>query len=292
MRSDRGPWYLLTGVVLGVVLGLLYAWVVSPVRFVDNPPSAMREDFKDQYRSLIAVAYSSSHDLGRAQARLALLGDPDPFRILAAQAQRLLAEGGLPGEARALGDLAAAIGPGVDSIGTQPISSGSPNPGQPASPNPSATSTQTSLSSGSPADSTPTLAMTLSPSPTLTRTPLPTRTPTPTPGLPFELVDQKDICDPDLGEPLIRIFTEDVDENPVPGVGLLISWTDGEEQIFTGLKPEIGIGYADFTMEEGVLYTVEIQDGGLPVPELVAQECEGTAGERYLGSWELIFRQP
>ncbi|HJS30238.1 MAG TPA: hypothetical protein VJ768_11480, partial [Anaerolineales bacterium] len=73
MRSDRGPWYLLTGVILGALFGLLYAWVISPVRFVDNPPSAMREDFKDQYRSLIAVAFSASQDLGRAQARLSLL---------------------------------------------------------------------------------------------------------------------------------------------------------------------------------------------------------------------------
>ncbi|MDX1435940.1 MAG: hypothetical protein R3335_03960 [Anaerolineales bacterium] len=290
MQSNRGPWYLLTGVFLGVIIGLGYSWGVAPVRFVDNPPSAMREDFKDQYRSLIAIAFTSSHDLGRAQARLALLGDPDPFRILSAQAQRLLAEGGLPGEARALGDLAAAIGPQAGTGAS--AAGGSPSPAFSSTVRPSATLMPGGTGTGTPAGGTSTLEPTIQPSPTLTRTPLPTRTPTPTPGLPFELVDQQDVCDPELGEPLIQIFAEDVDGNPVPGVAFLISWTDGEEQVFTGLKPEIGIGYADFTMQEGIAYTVSIQDGGLPVPDLVAQECETAGGDRYMGSWELVFRQP
>lgn len=292
MRNNRGPWYLLTGVILGAIFGLLYAWVISPVRFVDNPPSAMREDFKDQYRSLIAVAFTASHDLGRAESRLALLGDPDPFRVLAAQAQRLLADGGLPGEARSLGELAEAIGPELGASGTAVAAGGSPSPGPTSSPRPSATVSVEETIPITPGGGTATESSTATPSPTLTRTPLPTRTPTPTPGLPFELVEQLEVCDPELGEPLIQIFAEDVNENPVPGVALLVSWGEGEEQIFTGLKPELGIGYADFTMEEGVVYSVQVPDGGVPVPDLVAQECETTDGERYLGSWIILFRQP
>ena len=82
MTDDRGPWYLATGLILGLALGLVYAWVLFPVQFIDNAPSSMREDFKDQYRALVAVAYVANGDLGRAQARLALLGDPDVFRAL------------------------------------------------------------------------------------------------------------------------------------------------------------------------------------------------------------------
>jgi hypothetical protein len=248
----------------------------------------MREDFKDQYRSLIAVAFSASQDLGRAQARLSLLADPDPFRALAAQAQHALAEGAFPGEARALGELADAIGPGIETAGSV-TPDGSPSPPPSGSPLPTNTP---SAGATSAAATSPTSQATLIPSPTLTRTPLPTRTPTPTPGLPFELAEQTDICDPALDEALIKIYAEDVDGNPVPGVALLVSWPDAEEQIFTGLKPEIGLGYADFTMEEGVVYSVQIPDGGLPVTDLTAQECESPDGERYLGSWELTFKQP
>jgi hypothetical protein len=289
MRNDRGPWYLLTGVLLGAVLGLAYAWVISPVRFVDNPPSAMREDFKDQYRALIAVAFTSSHDLGRARLRLGLLADPDQFRALSAQAQRLVAGEGLPSEIRALGELAAAIGPGL-AAATSPAPTGSP-----ASPTSSTSETPaTPAASGTavPGTANPTSAPTASAPPTLTRTPLPTRTMTPTPGLPFELAETNDLCDPELAVPLIQIYAEDAAGNPVPGVAVLISWADGEEQIFTGLKPELGLGYADFSMEEGVTYAVQIPDGGAPVTDISAQECESPDGERYLGSWELVFRQP
>ena len=31
-QERRGPWYLLTGLVLGLAFGLVFAWVVSPVK--------------------------------------------------------------------------------------------------------------------------------------------------------------------------------------------------------------------------------------------------------------------
>jgi hypothetical protein len=39
----------LTGIVLGVILGLVYSWEISPVKYVDAPPSALRADFKDDF---------------------------------------------------------------------------------------------------------------------------------------------------------------------------------------------------------------------------------------------------
>jgi hypothetical protein len=57
--EERGPWYLLTGMVIGIVLGLVYAWVVQPVRYVNTSPGSLRVEFKDRYRALIASAYLS-----------------------------------------------------------------------------------------------------------------------------------------------------------------------------------------------------------------------------------------
>ena len=64
MKQERkGSWYLLSGVVVGLAMGLVYSWVISPVRYIDAPPYALRQDYKDEYRALVASAYLYSNDL-------------------------------------------------------------------------------------------------------------------------------------------------------------------------------------------------------------------------------------
>jgi uncharacterized membrane protein YccC len=109
-EDERGNWYLLTGVVLGIILGILFAWVISPVKYVDTAPESLKDEFKDQYRVLIASAYVANGDLVRAKARLALLDEADIYLVVAEQAQQMLAEGGSVEEAQALGRLALALG--------------------------------------------------------------------------------------------------------------------------------------------------------------------------------------
>ncbi len=94
MDQNRGNWYLLTGLILGLILGIAYSWVISPVAQVDTHPSMLRSDYKDIYRLLISRAYQVNNNLPRAEARLNLIGDDEPALALAAQAQRFLAEGG------------------------------------------------------------------------------------------------------------------------------------------------------------------------------------------------------
>ena len=109
-ENERGNWYLLTGVVLGIILGILFAWVISPVEYVDTAPESLKEEFKDQYRVLIASAYVANGDLVRAKARLELLDEADIYLVVAEQAQQMLAEGGSVEEAQSLGRLALALG--------------------------------------------------------------------------------------------------------------------------------------------------------------------------------------
>ena len=90
---SRFPWGVFLALLLGFGAGLAYAWVISPLQVVDAVPSALRDDFKDQYRSAIAAAYAGAGNIERAQARLALLGDTNSIEELKAQAQRLLANG-------------------------------------------------------------------------------------------------------------------------------------------------------------------------------------------------------
>ena len=103
------PMFLLTGLIAGLVLGLLMAWIVFPARAGSIDPSQLNSEQKDQYRVAIALAYASSGDLGRAEARLALLNDPNPGRALRNQAQLQLLQPGGQREARALDQLADAL---------------------------------------------------------------------------------------------------------------------------------------------------------------------------------------
>ncbi len=102
------PWYLLTGLILGFLLGLLYAWWVNPVVYSDTEPATLRADYKDLYRATIAQAYAATGDLARAESRLALLRDEDAVFALGTQAQQMLAAGEAE-DARALALLAAAL---------------------------------------------------------------------------------------------------------------------------------------------------------------------------------------
>ncbi|MBI1865988.1 MAG: HD-GYP domain-containing protein, partial [Nitrospirae bacterium] len=43
-------------------------------------------------------------------------------------------------------------------------------------------------------------------------------------------------------------------------IEIVVVWDAGEDHFFTGLKPELGQGYADFTMTEGVSYTLRLAE--------------------------------
>jgi hypothetical protein len=306
MNESRGPWYLLTGLIVGLALGLGYAWGVQPVQYTNTRPADLRADFKDQYRSLIAAAYAANGDLVRARERLKLLQDADLYRVLAEQAQRTLAGGASLQEARALGQLAVALGQPPVSAQLTPspaITSPSPtaSPPAPASPTSTALAASPTGSPNSPGGTsvaTPTNSVSTrtprpSATPTQTGTPLPTRTPTPTPLAPFVLESQELLCDPNQPTPLIQVLALDNAGQGLPGVEAVASWgANSESHFFTGLKSELGLGYADFEMTPGETYSLRLAKGGQPVPNLAPTECENSSGARQWGSWKFTFSQP
>ena len=292
-EGGRSPFYLLTGLVIGVVLGVLYSWLWIPAEALEARPEVLRDDFKDAYRELIARAYASNSDLGRAEARLALLADNDPIRELAAQAQLSLGQDGLADAARALGILAAHLQDGQESTSiaiAYPQTNtpdGEPGNDEGSSPAPGASATPRQSSTPPPGGTaTPTATITLTP--TITTTPLPSPTPTATQGAPFVLVDYALVCDEAISPPLIQVYVFDAAGNPVPGVEIVITWDGGINRFLTGLKPEFGLGYADYAMDPALTYTLRLEDGGDPVDGLTGRTCD----EGFLGSWRLNFSQP
>ena len=247
----------------GAAGGLIYAWLINPVEYVDTAPASLRADFQADYLALIAAAYAGTADLDRARARLGLIPDPNPAGRLAALAQQRLAAGPPGNEAQSLALLAAALGE-----------------------RPAPAVTPTAVAGG----------VSLTPRPTRTPTPtsppLPTRTPTATPGALFQLLSRDSECDPDRADALLIVEVEDAAGNPVPGVEVLVVWDSGQDHFFTGLKPELSPGYGDFTMEPGVTYTAKLAETVQTVTGLVAPECTADDGSTFLGSWILVYAQP
>jgi hypothetical protein len=95
-----------------------------------------------------------------------------------------------------------------------------------------------------------------------------------------------------LSEGLLQVEIQDAAGQPIPGVEIIISWEDGEEHIFTGLKPELGNGYADFEMKSNVGYSVQLASGSQFVTNLSAPSCQADSGDSYRGGIQLLFQQP
>ena len=302
-RENRGSWYLLTGLILGFVLGVLYTWMVQPVEYVDTTPGSLRADYKDRYRVMIASAYQYNHDPVRAQARLELLEDEDMVRALAEQAQRAVGEGDVQSEAGALAALAAALG---EASGGGPASISSPEvrtpthtpePTQSPTIRPSSTATDTpealpdtATAEVTPGDATATITRTPRPSatPSPTPSPTPTRTSTSTPAAPFVLRTTQRICEQNQPGGLIQVIALDAAEAQIAGVEVIVTWDGGEDHFYTGLQPELGRGYADFNMTQDVVYAVRLAEAGETARELSIFNCSGG----YAGSWRLTFQQP
>jgi hypothetical protein len=78
---------------------------------------------------------------------------------------------------------------------------------------------------------------------------------------------------------------------PVSGALVIVSWEGGEERFYTGLQPEKGLGYADFTPSPGIVYSVRLGEGGEIAVDLQALRCHQPGGVEYWGAYLLKFIQ-
>ena len=69
-------------VAVGLALGLLYGWVLSPVQYTDTTPDTLRVDYRTDYVLMTAEAFSVEGDPALAVRRLAILGDEPPAEIV------------------------------------------------------------------------------------------------------------------------------------------------------------------------------------------------------------------
>lgn len=209
-------------VIAGLGAGLLYTWVLDPVEYYDSAPADLYIDDKLVYLALIGDIYAHDGNLAQAKARLTKVGIKAEGQTLAALIEHYLDGGGRPEDVRNLARLAADLGAqGGVLLVFDTL----------ATPTPTAT-TVPAAQPGSPA------------------------TPTPEPA--FHLVEQTRLCAAPGQAGKIAVWVHDAEGNQLPGLEIVVSWPQGQDHFFTGLRPELGPGYADFEMKAGTKYEVTL----------------------------------
>ncbi len=84
MMQRSGPRLVAAG-VLGLALGILYAWVLNPVQWTDATPSHLRQDFRMDFLRAAVDSYAVNRDVDLALARYQALGEAGPGVLAALQ---------------------------------------------------------------------------------------------------------------------------------------------------------------------------------------------------------------
>jgi len=278
---------VLIGLAAGIAGGLYFAWNVSPVAEVNTAPWQLREADRYDYLSGIMLQYNYDGDLSRTISQLVDLRLPgsDPIQAVAEIACDMARSGDVNNpvdlrNVRAMmlfyqtqGKTGCADGlislddansnPSTTDVLILPTSTPRPDPSKTPTPRGTAAPTATS----------------------------PPFVPTNAPVRSFSLVSGlPTFCDAELAG-IIEVRVQDFSGAEIPGQPIKVEWNGGESTFFTGLKPERGPGYADFEMEPGFSYIIEMPGLSERVSTpLVASPCNLEFGGQSVTSYRLVFR--
>jgi hypothetical protein len=273
--------FLLFGLLLGLGGGLLYAWVISPVVYTDASPARLNERYIEEYLFLVSQSYALTGDWEQATERLAALELEDVDQRVARLFEQSLREGRPAAQVRNLAFLTQKLGgdsPALSLFGPTP----QPPPVTPTQAPAAPTATATLLPTPS-----PTSPPTRTPPPTLTPSATPRATATPQPD--FILLSQERVCDEEAPAPRIEVVVLDAESEPLPGMEVIVSWDGGSDRFFTGFRPDVGPGYADFSMAPGASYSVLLAAGSPTISGLSVEPCAQSEGG-LAGGWRLTFQ--
>jgi hypothetical protein len=267
------------------------------VEYYNTDPIDLRQEHKDDYVVMIAAAYDQDRDLGLASLRMGELGLEDAKQSVLGLFQRY-GEAGYREETRSLAQLAYDLG--VTDVALLPYIQGPPATPEPTptevpttAPVPMVTPVEpTPTATAAPAEATAT-ATQPPPTPTFTPTTPPEDTPTPTVASDFDyqVVEQSDLgCSSDRDGGYILVYVRDENDRGVAGVKLVVKGPGVEDSFFTGLKPEIGPGFADYLVMAAGSYTVQAAEGRSQVTQGLSFAADCPAETPYR-SWRVVFRR-
>lgn len=286
-RRPVSIWGIMIGLILGISAGLLYTWSINPRVEYDTEPWQLRPEDRAHYMVGITLAFAGDSNLDRALERLiSLQGDypqSDVFQQVADTACRLASTGYVDSNSgrnairtmmtfyqlQGRTGCADTLLPAINAEPTTVIQIDLPTPTLPP-----------------PATKTP-----MPDSLVIVPTPTPERifVPTNVPQREFVLVNISTFCDEALSG-IIEVFVQDYGGIGLPGHAVRVRWNNGESTFYTGLKPERGPAYADFQMEEGLAYLLEMPGRSDPSTEpLAAVPCTTPGGARAITSYRAVF---
>ncbi len=275
---------ILLGLIIGAAIGLFITWGLAPVQEYDTEPWQLNASSKDQYIVAIAINYTHDGDLAGAINRLVDLRLPgDPIQAVADTACRLATSGYVNSSSglhavRSMMTLYQLQGRSgcADTL----ISADQAQPGSVVTielPTPTLTPPPSKTPTSAPSFQTPTPVLVI--------------VPTVPPQNDFVLISVTTNCSTELSG-LITVEVYDYDGvTGMPGEEIRARWDTGESRFFTGLKPEKGAAYADFQMDAGKNYIIDMPGHADPVQQpLSASPCVTPNGDRATISYRVLFR--
>ncbi len=245
----------LASLIVGVALGLLLTWVIWPVEFKDADPADLRPTLRDDYVRMISLAYEADGDVASARQRLGALRLANPAQTFNDLIEQEIRNANDPATQDALIHLAHALN-------FKPAYTAMRPPPKPRSNAPLTIFV---------------VATPVSPVPS------------------FALVEHAQLsCLDEPENAYLKFFVRDAAGRDLPNIAIEIRGKDLSETVYTGLKPERGIGYADYEAAPGT-YAVTILNSqsetyaNLVIGELPAN-CKADKGVTPRG-WKLVFQQ-
>lgn len=277
-NNDGIPWGIMViGAVAGLILGALYAWLIDPVEWVDISPNQLNADSQQEYVLLVAEAYMQDRDFNRATARLAVLELRDPGQTLTVYTDAALLRGADTREVQALNTLAETFG--ATTLASD-IFSGTVESSEAVLPTSVVEQTETEVLPT--ATALVVMAATSTPMP-------PTATLEVAPERGLQLVERERLCGDDDPVGLIEVFVENSLGEGIPTVEVLVEWQGGRDTFFTGLKPDIDAGYADFETVADQVYSVTLVGLAEKVVGLSSEGCLTPLGRTSIPTYRLVF---
>ena len=270
--------------VIGLVVGLGISWALGPPPQRNTEPFQLNEEDRNHYMIAIALEFQHSGDLHRALDKLVTLRPlVDPLQALADAACELASsdysksESGVKAlrmavrmyRAQGRSGCTEQLLPAEDSA-NKPVAASDP-----AAPQRSPTAPPTKTPSRRVSRATATLRVVATSVPQRTFSPLTTST----------------YCD--SNDPaVIEINIVDYLGRGIPGQRIRVRWGDEENIFLSGLKPERGAGFADFQMDEGVSYSIDMPGASDALrADLITGRCFTASGRESLKSFRVAFRE-
>lgn len=272
--------WLVVGLIIGMAAGLVYAWQIEPRREVNTTPRQLNRAARADTVVAIALRFGYDSDLGQAVSDLVALNlAGDPFQAAADVACELASTGYVDSTSgiRALRTLKTFYQlQGKTGCADQLIDEATPV--------------------GVVSLIVPTSTPTLIPPPTKTPTPLAAPgtpqaeiVPTTRPRQRYEGDVINTFCSLEANG-LIEVTVRNFNGDGIPGQKVRVRWDGGADEFSSGLKPERGDGYADFQMQEGLNYTIDMPGQSDPLPDtLVADGCITAEGDEAITSYRVTF---